>query len=159
MSTDKPMECPECGEDAVSQPATDLVPWEAHGLARPQWSHRDGSSLCPVIGRSGGYEPAQPQPKPSDRAADTARLDPPASMGPGVWDRAARPGQLRGNEGQLSDGPAEPAGNLRAGRQPYADVGTVGVGREHMRSVVARLYPPGPQARAELSAREPEAGA
>lgn len=42
------------------EPSEDLVSWGAHGLTQPEWSHRDGSSLCPVIGPSGGYEPAQP---------------------------------------------------------------------------------------------------
>ena len=60
------MECPECAEDAVHAPTTDLVPWEDHGLALPEWSHRDGSSLCPVIGRAGGYEPAEPQARNAD---------------------------------------------------------------------------------------------
>src|SRR5258708_3486221 len=65
-------ECPECGEEAVNQPTTDLVPWEAHGLEHPQWSHRDGSSLCPVVGPSGGYEPAQPR----ERAREGGRENP-----------------------------------------------------------------------------------
>jgi len=52
-------ECPECGEDAVNAPARDLVPWEAHGLEAPAWSHRDGSALCPVVGER-GYEPSRP---------------------------------------------------------------------------------------------------
>jgi hypothetical protein len=63
------MECPPCGEDAVSQPTADRVPWGAHGLERPEWSHRDGSSLCPVIGPSGGYEPAQPRERAQERTA------------------------------------------------------------------------------------------
>jgi hypothetical protein len=75
--TDNQMECPECGEDAVNQPSTDQVPWEAHGLEAPQWSHRDGSSLCPVIGDSGGYEPAQPR----QRVAEA-----PAEAPAGRWD-------------------------------------------------------------------------
>jgi hypothetical protein len=74
------MICPECEEIAVNSPAADLVPWEAHGLETPQWSHRDGSALCPVIGPSGGYEPAQPQRYQVEPGADTARLDPPAAM-------------------------------------------------------------------------------
>jgi hypothetical protein len=74
-------ECPECGEEAVNQPTTDLVPWEAYGMERPQWSHRDGSSLCPVIGPSGGYEPAQPRERAAERDdPGVARLDPPATM-------------------------------------------------------------------------------
>jgi hypothetical protein len=54
------MLCAECGESAVNHPATDLVPWEAHGLDPPEWSHTDGSALCPVIGTSGSYEATQP---------------------------------------------------------------------------------------------------
>ena len=54
------MQCPECEEPAVNDPATDRVPWKAHGLDRPEWSHVDGSALCPVVGTSGSYEPAQP---------------------------------------------------------------------------------------------------
>jgi hypothetical protein len=51
--------CPECRETSVNQETTDAVPWTAHGLETPQWSHEDGSSLCPVTGER-GYEPAQP---------------------------------------------------------------------------------------------------
>jgi hypothetical protein len=74
--------CPECGEAAVRQAPADLVPWEAHGLERPRWSHADRSALCPVVGSGGGYQPAHP-----GRAEalarpdmDVARLDPPATM-------------------------------------------------------------------------------
>jgi hypothetical protein len=84
------LECPECGEPAVSKPPTDLLPWEAHGLEHPQWSHGDGSALCPVVGPSGGYEPAQPPPS-AEPCVDTARLDPPASLqatGPPITDVA-----------------------------------------------------------------------
>jgi hypothetical protein len=55
--------CPECGE-AVPRPPDDLVPWQAHGLAAPAWSHTDGSSLCPVVGPD-GYRPADPQLPPA----------------------------------------------------------------------------------------------
>src|SRR5258706_7975239 len=51
--------CPECGEPAVKVPPASLMPWQAHGLAAPQWSHRDGTPLCPVIGPA-GYQPAEP---------------------------------------------------------------------------------------------------
>lgn len=51
--------CPECGEPAQERPPTDLVPWSAHGMATPRFSHLDGSSLCPVVGER-GYEPAAP---------------------------------------------------------------------------------------------------
>lgn len=53
--------CPECGEPAVQQPPTEPVPWHAHGLPTPSWSHRDGTALCPVVG-PGGYQPAEPSP-------------------------------------------------------------------------------------------------
>jgi len=66
------MQCPECEEPAVSHPATDPVPWEAHGLDRPGWSHADGSALCPVIGTSGSYEPAQPSAR---RAASDRHIE------------------------------------------------------------------------------------
>ena len=64
--TSEHMECPECGEDAVPTPATDPVPWDAHAVKQPQWSHKDGSSLCPVMGDS-GYLPAQPRPRTTER--------------------------------------------------------------------------------------------
>ena len=73
------MQCPECEEPAVNHPARDRVPWEAHGLDRPEWSHADGSALCPVIGTSGSYEPAQPSAR---RAAPGPRIeheDPPVA--------------------------------------------------------------------------------
>ena len=54
------LQCPECEEPAINHSATDSVPWEAHGLDRPEWAHADGSALCPVIGTSDRYEPAQP---------------------------------------------------------------------------------------------------
>jgi hypothetical protein len=78
--------CPECGEAAVRQPPADLVPWEAHGMERPEWSHADRSALCPVIGPSGGYQPAQPrraEPGP-EPGPDITRLDPPPTM-PTRW--------------------------------------------------------------------------
>jgi hypothetical protein len=56
------MACPECGEPAIGQEPADPAPWQAHGMTRPQWSHTDGSALCPVPGPSGGYRPAQPVP-------------------------------------------------------------------------------------------------
>ena len=100
------MECPECGEDAVRQPTTNQVPWRAHELARPEWSHRDGSSLCPVIGPSGGYEPAQPQPR-------QAGADPDVAARPARTTERGRP-----SAGQLSPGPA--AGS-DIDRQPEAE--------------------------------------
>jgi hypothetical protein len=57
--------CPECGEAVVNRsPRDDLTPYQAHGLARPAWSHRDGTPLCPVMG-PGGYQPADPTPRPA----------------------------------------------------------------------------------------------
>ena len=79
------MQCPGCEEPAVNRPAMDPVPWAVHGLDRPEWSHTDGSALCPVIEVSGGYEPAQPSAR---RAATDQRIeheDPPMAM------RAPRP--------------------------------------------------------------------
>ena len=76
MSSDEQrLICPGCGEDAVPEPPEDLVPWEPHGLAVPEWSHRDRTSLCPVIGPVGGYEPAQPQ--PPEAGTEVPRLVPP----------------------------------------------------------------------------------
>jgi hypothetical protein len=80
------MTCPECGEPAAHREPADLVPWEAHGMTRPQWSHTDGSALCPVPGPSGGYRPAQPAP------AHTHNLTPssaPARKRPGWIPRPA----------------------------------------------------------------------
>jgi hypothetical protein len=51
--------CPECGEDAVEQPPTALVPYQAHEQAVPAYSHPDGEPLCPVMGPR-GYQPADP---------------------------------------------------------------------------------------------------
>jgi hypothetical protein len=78
------MACPECGEPAACREPADPVPWEAHGMTRPQWSHIDGSALCPVPGLSGGYRPAQPapasaQPEPGPGLQAT-RLDPPPGI-------------------------------------------------------------------------------
>ena len=84
------MACPECGEDAQPQPPADLVNWQAHGIDPPGWSHRDGSALCPVIGPSGGYQPAQPTVTRPEPDPHTARLDPPATMRAaerGAWSR------------------------------------------------------------------------
>jgi hypothetical protein len=53
--------CPECEEPAVKQPPTDLVPFPALGITQPEWSHLDGSSLCPVMGPN-GCQPAEPRP-------------------------------------------------------------------------------------------------
>ncbi|MHB1594921.1 MAG: hypothetical protein ACYCO9_21550 [Streptosporangiaceae bacterium] len=74
MSDGQHLICPGCGEDAVPEPPADLTLWEAHRLAVPEWSHRDRSSLCPVIGPSGGYEPAQPQPADAQAGTEVPRL-------------------------------------------------------------------------------------
>ena len=68
--------CPGCGEDAVAEPPADLVPWQAHGRAVPEWSHRDRTSLCPVIGPA-GYEPAEPQAADAQAGTEVPRLVPP----------------------------------------------------------------------------------
>ncbi|ROP53310.1 hypothetical protein EDD94_2813 [Streptomyces sp. PanSC9] len=49
--------CSECGEPAQQVQPTGWVP--AWGPT-PEWSHLDGSSLCPTIGDS-GYEPCKPK--------------------------------------------------------------------------------------------------
>jgi hypothetical protein len=79
MARAVPMQCPECGEPAANRAPTDLVPWQAHGMQGPEWSHTDGSALCPVPGPSGGYLPAQPV-VAEEANPDAARLDPPPSM-------------------------------------------------------------------------------
>jgi hypothetical protein len=86
MATEQ-MECPQCGEEVVNKPPTDPVLWAAHGMDQPQWSHTDGSSLCPVLGGSGGYALAQPQPRtaPHQPAPDVFRLDPPERLRPEGW--------------------------------------------------------------------------
>ncbi len=73
------MQCPECEEPAVNRPAMDRVPWEAHGLDRPEWSHADRSALCPVIGTSGSYEPAQPSARRAVPGPRIEREDPPVA--------------------------------------------------------------------------------
>ncbi len=79
------MQCPECEKPAVNHPATEPVPWEAHGQDRPEWSHADRSALCPVIGTSGSYEPALP------RARTTAPDPHIGHVDPSVATRAPRP--------------------------------------------------------------------
>ena len=73
------MQCPECEEPAVNHPATDRVPWVAHGLDRPEWSHADGSVLCAVIGSSGLYEPAQPSARRAVPDLHRRHADPPVA--------------------------------------------------------------------------------
>jgi hypothetical protein len=108
-------------EDAVRQAPADLVLWEAHGLPRPEWSHRDGTSLCPVIDRASGYRPAEPQPRQSEPGTQTTRLAPPATLRPSL--RAAMTRQLTGSPGE--PGPAAGAVSV--------------LGREHARRILARL--------------------
>jgi len=73
------VQCPECEEPAVNHPATDHVPWGAHGLDRPEWSHADGSALCPVIGTSGSYEPARPSARRAVLGLRIEHEDPPVA--------------------------------------------------------------------------------
>jgi hypothetical protein len=63
--------CRGGGEPATCRESADVVPWEAHGMTRPQWSHTDGSALCPVPRPSGGHRLAQPQHPPGTRVAVT----------------------------------------------------------------------------------------
>ena len=130
-----PMHCPECGEDVVNHPPSDLVPWEAHGMTRPAWSHEDGSSLCPVPGPSGGYQPAQPQHRNADH--DAARPAPPAATAFDARDAGDRFGPLYDSEGQLIEGPIKPPVQAQPDRQPTARPG--GIGRQHMKAAIARL--------------------
>jgi hypothetical protein len=76
------MQCPECEAPAVSHLATDPVPRQAHGLNRPEWSHADGSALCPVIGTSGSYEPAQPSARRAATDPSIEHEDPPVATRP-----------------------------------------------------------------------------
>jgi hypothetical protein len=147
MSADQPARCPECGEEAIHQPPADLVPWEAHEIARPEWSHKDGSSLCPVIGPSGGYQPAQPEPGRAEPDTRTARPDPPATMRPTPRaDADSRAAEALGGRGGEHD--------LRL------PAGTAGVlGRQYMTGVIARLGDVPHQAAAGRTDPEPEAGA
>ncbi len=129
MSDEQRLICPGCGEDAVPEPPEDLTPWEAHGLVVPEWSHRDRTSLCPVIGPA-GYEPAQPQPPDAQAGTEVPRLVPPE---PGRQAGRDEPGRAVGAAGVI--------------------------GRGYLAGVIARLGDPrtpnlpGPEAE-----REPEAG-
>ncbi len=99
MSSDEQrLICPGCGEPAVPEPPADLTTWEAHGLAVPEWSHRDRTSLCPVIGPSGGYEPAQPQPQDVEVSTEVPRLVPPGPEQLPIRDGA---GRQAGTEGVI----------------------------------------------------------
>ncbi len=130
------MHCPECGDDAVRQRPADRMPWAAHGLPQPQWSHRDGTSLCPVIGPA-GYQPAQPRPAEPAASPRGLRPEPPQSADAG-----------RGDVGE-EDG--TPAGRT----SPERPAGTAGpLGRAYLAGVIARLGDPRQAGRD----REPEAG-
>ncbi|MHB1597148.1 MAG: hypothetical protein ACYCO9_16885 [Streptosporangiaceae bacterium] len=135
MSDEQHMICPGCGEDAVPQPPADLTPWQAHGLAVPEWSHPDRSSLCPVIGPT-GYEPARPQ------AGDAG-----AAPEPGRGDREVRAARLE---------PPGITGGHDAQRAGHPQAGTAGAaGRAYMTRAITRLGEMHQQDQAEP---EPEAG-
>ena len=51
--------CPQCGEAAREGVPTDPVPAHYADIPVPEWSHLDGTQLCPVIGPD-GYRPADP---------------------------------------------------------------------------------------------------
>lgn len=163
------MTCPECGENAYQSPPTDLVSWEAHGMTRPKWSHRDGSSLCPVIGPSGGYRPARPAeaaPGTETRSADAARPHPLTPLEqPGNWDPASRFGPLHDNAGQLIEGRIAPPGRTPAGRpgnlarklsafRAARDRTAAAIGRKYLNAAIPRLDGPAPPAAAEPADRE-----
>ena len=151
------MTCPECGENAHARPPRDLVNWEAHGITPPGWSHSDGSSLCPVPGPSGGYQPAQPQ--PADPGADAAQPEPdiPAEQ-PDGWDPASGFGPLYDSEGQLIDGPTgSPASILPgqpANREPvpgtvHAPSDRAAASGDYLKAAAARPGVPAPQSMAD----------
>ncbi len=75
-------------------------------MTRPGWSHRDGSSLCPVLSPDGGYRPAQPKPAEPGATA-VARPDPEPERQPDDRD-LSRFGPLYDSEGQLIEGPIDP---------------------------------------------------
>ena len=129
MSSQPPMHCPECGENAISRPPADPTPWQAHGIPPPQWSHSDGSSLCPVIGPAGGYQPAQPQP----RHAITSTADARPRSG-----QAQAPAASPPTPGPLAS-PDRPAGppDLRPPARKADSVGT-----RYMRRMIAGLTDP-----------------
>jgi hypothetical protein len=111
------------------------VPWPAHGLQQPQWSHRDGTSLCPVIGPA-GYQPAQPRPAEPAASPRGLRPESPQSTDAGRGDI--------GKDGTAADrtDPGRPAGTAGP------------LGRAYLAGVIARLGDP----RQAVRDREPEAG-
>jgi hypothetical protein len=160
--------CPECGENAYHKPPTDLVSWEDHGMTRPEWSHRDGSSLCPVIGPSGGYRPAQPAeagPGTETRteSAGPYLLTPPKQ--PGNWDPASGFGPLHNSEGQLIEGrivapgdipagqPCDRARQLSAFRAAHNRIAAA-ISRNYLKATIARRNGLEPAAAAEPAERE-----
>jgi hypothetical protein len=161
------MTCPECGENAYHRPPADLVSWEAHGMPQPEWSHRDGSSLCPVIGPSGGYRPAQPaEAAPgTEKRADAVGPHPlTLPEQPGNWDPASRFGPLHDSAGQLIEGRLAPPGGTPAGQpgnlarklsafRAARDRAAAAIGRNYLKVATARLDGPAPP-----EAAEPEAG-
>jgi hypothetical protein len=77
------MTCPECGERAVRRPPADLTPYAAHGMSRPEWSHADGSPLCPVM-TPGGYRPASPADGGTGQTAEAGDSQPGPADDPGT---------------------------------------------------------------------------
>ena len=125
MSEDQPAQCPECGEEAVHQPPALPVPWEAHGIARPEWSHKDGSSLCPVIGQSGGYQPAQPEHPHAEPGVPAMRLDPPATIRPASRAESASPAsQPADRRGPVTSAQGSASCGSRPGRRACSAGGT-----------------------------------
>ena len=161
--------CPECGENAYHRPPTELVSWEAHGMTRPEWSHRDGSSLCPVIGPSGGYRPALPAeagPGTETHNADAARLHPlTPNAEPRNWDSASRSGPLHDRAGQLVEGRLAPPDGTPVGQlgnparkfsvfRAARDRTAAAISRKYPKAATARLDGPVPPAAAEPAERE-----
>jgi hypothetical protein len=145
-TTSPEMTCPECGEPAISREPGDLVPWQAHAVPQPQWSHPDGTSLCPVIGPA-GYQPAKPQPGHGDPGRDPRPPDP---VAPG------QPGHLNPLGAALAAelGHGDRYGTLRP---PAGSAGTIG--RRHMTRVIARHGAEPGNPAVTSPGREPEAGA
>jgi len=146
MSDQIQMECPECGKDAVPRPA-EQVARRAHRMPHPEWSHRDGSSLCPVIGPSGAYEPARPQRRYVSCDVHATQPGRPATMS-----SAPRPGVAGLLAGQ-HDGWGRPA-DLRPPSRKADTVGT-----RYMRCLIAGLGDMSRPAEADCEYQEPEAGA
>lgn len=51
--------CPVCSEPVIQRVPRDLTPQQRTTGTTLRHSHRDGTQLCPVMGRD-GYEPAEP---------------------------------------------------------------------------------------------------